>query len=279
MPHPQSVTSFSPVKTGEEHKTNTQWFKRKTSVWPLSCLTFPHRNLQVTGIDTILYNTSVVSLTWQLPGAASQSGPVATNFAVEYSCNGAIAVLHPIEFTNLRATIAISGGITMDAPCTFTVLSRNLNYDPSDPWSVTSTSNGLNVRSDEATIVMFSSPGEPQTLEATGATLNSITIVWTADLLAKATMYQVSYAVVQSGGTRGPELVWSTDVTGLTDTVGGLIEGRMYDITVRARNKNDAGYVPGKTITLSVSHSEWRSICIAQGAYYVCITRWLTLVP
>jgi hypothetical protein len=188
-------------------------------------------------------------------------------------------VLYPIEFTNLRATIVIAGGITMDAPCTFSVLSRNLNYDPSDPWSLTSENAGLVVRSDPATIVMFSAPGEPQTLEATGATLSSITVVWTADLLAKATMYQVSFAVVQPGGSRGPELIWSTDVTGLTDTVGGLTEGRTYDITVRARNKNDAGYVPGKTITLSVSQSAWRSICIAQGAHHICIPHWLTFGP
>lgn len=208
----------------------------------------------VTTVDATSYNTSAVVLTWQLPGAAALSGPLATNFAVEYSCNGAVTRLYPADIVGTRGTIFPVGGISLDQACSFTVISRNLNYNPADPWSTTSTTAGLNKRSMLETIIMLSPPGPPQSMGAIGATLTSITVAWTKDALGKAIFYQVTYAQVLDSGTRGPVQVWSTDQIAMTSTISGLQAGGTFDVTVRTRNKNDAGYQFGTTITLSVEN-------------------------
>jgi hypothetical protein len=189
----------------------------------------------VTNVDIVSYNSTAVTLSWELPGSTDDPGPMPTIFSVQYSCDGAPYTRYPIELDNAIGTIVPANGVPLDTTCKFIVGSRNLNYFLSNPWAAFTTPVGLNQFSLEMSYIMASPPGPVASLQAMEASLSSITVGWEPALLAL--FYRTLYARVLPDGSVGPAIEASRDQTTNVATVTGLDLGGVYVITVEARNR------------------------------------------
>ena len=93
----------------------------------------------------------------------------------------------------------------IDAKYFFYVISRNLNYDPSDPWSQFS---GKAKWTPAVEKTLVQPPGAVSGLQAIAQTLSSLTLEFTeAD---RALRYQTSYAEIKDDGSLGEFVVSSS---------------------------------------------------------------------
>lgn len=197
----------------------------------------------VTNLFVFSYDETALEISWEQPSSTPGSGPAATHFAVFYGCGGDPLQLYPSEFTALQATLEPLGGWTIGSSCDFQIASRNLNYNPADPWA--GQISGI------LRAVLVGPPGVINNLLASDATLSSITLSWNdgADPVVPAsgaTGYQVSYAAIING-MEGPTTIFAEDVDVTTRVVEvtGLEFGVLYRFTVQTRNLYASGYQPG----------------------------------
>ena len=119
----------------------------------------------------------------------------------------------------------------------FYVISRNLNYNPLDPWSITSETAGKNKWSTPAVLVnLFSPPPSVSNLAVTEATLSSIKLEFGA--AQNAIAYQTSYAPIAVDGSLGDSVIATTGVATLDVTITGLTIHQLYRFRVQATNKH-----------------------------------------
>ena len=133
----------------------------------------------------------------------------------------------------------------------FYVISRNLNFNPGDPWSRASETlrkNKWNERSDLTPL--WPQPGSVSNVQVTQATLSSIKLTFSASAYALA--YQTSYARIAPDGTVQQRVTVSTGVAALETTFTGLSTYALYRFTIQAANKHAGGYEPGATIDVRV---------------------------
>lgn len=131
----------------------------------------------------------------------------------------------------------------------FYVISRNLNYNPGDPWSRTS---GKNKWSDPAQTILWDQPVAATNLRPTAATLTSITLSF--DTVSNAIAYQTSYALIENGIV-GAATIYSTGVSALETIITGLAPFQLYRFSVQAANKHAAGYGPAAFIDVRMENT------------------------
>ena len=202
-------------------------------------------------LKVVSYNTTFCRISWRVPGNLLQeTGPAATHFALAYRCGLApTPTIYQETFTSHEGTILAD--FVMDTSCQFWVISRNLNYVPSDPWSRASEASGKNKWTDNAAMTLL--PNQPPavtSLRPTAATLSSITVSFSPS--ANALTYRTSYAAIKEDGSLEAWHVVTTDVESLETDITGLTAYQLYRFRVQARNNHEAGYETGATIDVRV---------------------------
>ena len=193
------------------------------------------------------YDETFCRLAWTMPGSEVQTGPAATHFAVAYQGSGSTTSVYNQTF--IGNTARVDAPFQIDAKYFFYVISRNLNYDPSDPWSQFS---GKAKWTPAVEKTLVQPPGAVSGLQAIAQTLSSLTLEFTeAD---RALRYQTSYAEIKDDGSLG-EFVVSSSGANPEVEVNGLNEGKLYRFKVQAANNHADGYESGSTIDVKVEGS------------------------